>query len=85
MKQLYVVELTREVVVVAESQKEAEQVALDTPDDGSDASAQEMMHYPGDWDEDSIPFGKGDPKDPDRTVSEWIAMGAAPKYKVRPV
>jgi hypothetical protein len=82
MKQLYNVELTREIVVLAESREEAERRALEADDDGDpDVHAHEMTYYPGDWDDDCIPFGDRDDEDPDRTVGKWIELGAAPKLK----
>lgn len=35
---------------------------------------------PSDWDGSEIPFGECDEDAPDRTVGEWIELGAAPEY-----
>ncbi len=85
MKRLYNVTIEAEIIVVAESQSEAEQAALhsfrdlDRAEFG--ASAGVLRFFPCDWDEDAIPFGYRDPDCSDRTVGEWIDMGAAPEYK----
>lgn len=86
-KQLWVVEIVQELVVVAEDRDEAVKLGLkaakEDPHDGGEpgVSASEMMYYPGDWEDDNIPYGYSDPADPDRSLGKWIDMGAAPKLK----
>lgn len=80
---LYTVTLSAEIVVLAESKEEAEDIALHGSDDAIDhldADAQPMGHMPSDWDGSEIPFGECDEDAPDRTVGEWIELGAAPEY-----
>ena len=79
---LYTVTLSAEIVVLAESKEEAEDIALLHLDviDHLDADAQPMGHMPSDWDGSEIPFGERDEDAPDRTVGEWIELGAAPEY-----
>jgi len=85
MKQLYVVELTQEFLILADSPLAAHHLALeaaredDTPPDVTSVSP--MSYYPGEWDDDAIPYGDRDEEDPDRTVGEWIELGAAPQLK----
>lgn len=80
-KQLYVVELLQELVVVAESKQEAEALARDADYDTPSVSATELCFLPADWDLDCIPWGEQDDSNPDRTVGEWIELGAAPRYR----
>lgn len=83
MKQLYVVEITTEIVVCAESEDEAEEFAQDDLREFDDFSirAHPMRYWPTHWDDKSIPYGHRDDVSPDRTVKEWMDMGAAPEYK----
>lgn len=86
-KRLYNVTIELEVVVIAGSDREAEQGARDAVQSGDidvyDAAihAQPMVYYPGGWEDDSIPFGDREDADPDRTIKKWIEMGAAPDLK----
>jgi hypothetical protein len=83
-KRLFTVSFETEVVVLADSQEQAEKIAqrsvrsIDA--DQWDASASPMSCMPGGWDGGCIPFGAGDPQEPDRTIAEWIERGAAPGY-----
>jgi hypothetical protein len=84
MKKLYVVTIETEILVVAESEEEASEVAeeslRDIDNDQWDKNARPMLFLPHDWEEGSIPFGDRDPSDPDRTIGGWIKAGAAPEY-----
>jgi hypothetical protein len=80
-KQLYVVSVTTEIVVLAESTEEAEEIAEDCRIDWEGPGfAQPMRVMPAGWDLDSVPFGEGDEEDPDRPLKGWIERGAAPEY-----
>lgn len=83
-KQLFVVTLTREILVVADDAFEAQEMAQDAEREGDleepAAHAVEMSFLPGGWEMTSIPWGDRDETDPDRTVGKWIEMGAAPQY-----
>lgn len=82
-KRLYNVTVEAEIVVLADSQQEAEKIAarLSRFDmDPWDTTARDFSHMPNDWDKDSIPFGDEDPANPDKTVGEWLEDGAAPEY-----
>jgi hypothetical protein len=87
-KQLFVVTVTTETVVLAEDMHEAEALARDDLNDimfdggGPDVMASPMTYYPGDMDEGCIPYGHRDDEDPDRTIGEWVDRGAAPKMSV---
>lgn len=78
---LYVVAIETEIVVVADSEEEAEKIAMSQQLDldGWSYQARDLTDLPGSWDDTSIPFGYCESDDPDRTVGEWIARGAAPK------
>lgn len=81
--QLFTVEITTEVVVVAESfadaVKQAKEISsLDTQDPSYVAT--EMATIPSDWDLEAIPFGRQDKDNPDKTIQQWIDDGAAPLY-----
>jgi hypothetical protein len=85
-KKLFVVTITTEIIVVADSESDAEHLARYEKDiewADVDYSACPMRHMPGEWDGDSIPFGDRLEEEPDRTVNAWIERGAAPEYKVR--
>lgn len=87
---LFTVELTVEIVVVANDERDAADAAKnalhgrDIDDDCYETRATPMRYYPGTWDAKSIPFGEGDKADPDRNIAKWIELGAAPEYKVKP-
>ncbi len=84
-KKLFTVEVSVEIVVVAEDADDARLSALeslrDVDSDQYQAHAAPMRHYPSTWDTKSIPYGDGDKEDMDRTVEKWIELGAAPEYK----
>ncbi len=84
-KQLYVVEITTEIVVLADDAKEAEALAFDefrmNNIDDFDMHATDMTYYPANWDDKAIPYGHREEDDPDRTIGEWIKLGAVPKFK----
>ena len=71
---LYVVTISTEVVVLAESPRHAERVAqdlrtIDHGEYGYDVAPRSYLSVG--WDDDSIPFGHGDDEDPDRTIAQW--------------
>lgn len=75
---LFTVTIETEVVVIAEDKEEAEHEAARVAlNEDFECRATPMSHYPAGWHEDSIPFGDGDPEDPDRRVVQWITLGAA--------
>jgi len=84
MKQLYVVCIEHEIIVVAENEVEAIRHAGDSLRDldigTDDMTASPMSYLANGWGTGEIPYGYRDPKDPDRTVGEWVQQGAAPKY-----
>jgi hypothetical protein len=84
-KQLFIVSMTNEVIVVAEDVAEALRLAQDGDVEWSDCyySAAPMSYFPGDWDINCIPFGKRVEEDPDRTIGDWMKKGAAPEYDAR--
>lgn len=82
MKQLYTVEVVRELIVLADSVEEAGKLAQKAADHSVPGyHVREMYYYPDDWDDDCIPFGDYDEESPDRTVGKWSEMGAAPKLR----
>lgn len=82
MKQLFVVQLTYEVVIVADDAAAAERISNTEHIDRGEADTvvRPLSYLPADWDKDSIPFGDRVEEDPDRTVGQWIELGAAPDY-----
>lgn len=85
MKKLFTVTIETEIVVLAETAKEAEEYAADELRELDsyqyDFHAMEMAHLPGDWDVKSIPYGDVDEEHPDRTIQEWIDAGSGERYK----
>lgn len=83
-KRLFTVTIEADIVVLARDEDEATDIAIETlshlDDEEWNVSPSRMTYLPGDWDADCIPFGDGVPEDPDRTVGEWIELGAAPEY-----
>ncbi len=81
-KRLFVVTIEVDTIVIAEDREEAESLAMEQRDDqdGWSSHAVPMSYFPADWEGDSIPFGEADPEAPDRTVDQWIELGAAPEY-----
>lgn len=84
MKKLYTVDIEIETVVVADSQEEAEALAMEALQDidtlGYWTEALPLRVLPDGWDGTSIPFGHHEKEDPDRTVDQWAEAGAAPEY-----
>jgi hypothetical protein len=77
VKKLWTVEVSSEVVVLAETRDEAEKEArklsgLDTGD--SEYTAREMTSIPCGWEGDCVPYGY----DVEKTIDECIAEGLAP-------
>ena len=83
MKKLYTVTIETEIVVLAEGEVEAEEVARrvlrDIDDDAWCSHAQPMRYWPGEWDEDALPYEAN--SEEDVTIGELIASGAAPELK----
>lgn len=86
--ELYTVTIETEIVVLAESLEQAIGAAQKAHRDFDSSAfsyhANRMRYMPGDW-SDSIPYGERDEKEPDRTVEQWIALGAAPDYSLHRV
>ena len=80
MKKLYVVTITTEVVVAAESLEDAKKVVRLGVDDQPEFAVQPMRYLPGAWERESIVYGNRGAVEQDRTVGDWIALGAAPEY-----
>lgn len=80
-KQLYVVTLTTEVVVLAESIDEAETVGLRHASDETEwgAEAEEMRHVPADYEDDHVVYTSERGTYP--TLGECIARGQAPRLR----
>jgi hypothetical protein len=78
MKKLFNVTLETELVVVAETVEEAEDIALRVPTyelgDSMAANAHETTYLPDDWEEDALPFGENKGDD----IGQWISSGGAP-------
>ena len=82
-KRLFTVQVTFEIVVVADDTASAKRhaAAESIADFGPpEISVVPLCYLPADWDEDSIPFGDEDSSEPDRTVGGWMMLGAAPDY-----
>lgn len=84
-KKLFTVTIQAEIVVVADDAvqagMEAAKVVRDLTFDGTFGyHAEPMRHFPAEFDGNCMPFGEGDPADPDRTIDAWIEKGAAPEY-----
>jgi len=81
-KELWVVTISAEVVVLAEDSIDAVEEARSAIRDGSvepePESAGEMTYLPDGWDLDCLPYG-GD--NDDETLGVLIEAGAAPKYR----
>ena len=83
-KKLWTVTMQTEVVVVAENEFEAEesaQAALREGDLDHSSVVQGMSYIPSGWNKNSIPWGDRSEEDPDRTLGQWIELGAAPEYQ----
>lgn len=89
---LYTVEITREVVVLADSREAAEEIAEDERDEiesNNDAgfSARRMTALPGSWDDRSLPYhalASGDGR-ADWTIGQWRAFIAAEEAEAKRV
>lgn len=85
---LYTVRYEGEIVVLADDVREATKFGGDhellrdliTSDDFGIDRVEQMIYLPGSWDLQAIPYGAHDDSDPDRTVGQWIGLGAAPAY-----
>lgn len=85
MKNLYAVKIEIEVLVLAESRKEARETAEGMWSEirgNEEASfyAVEMSSMPNNWELDCLPYGHMQDEEYDRTVGGWIELGAAPRY-----
>ena len=83
MKRLYAVTLEAEIVVVAESRREAAQIATDSLNDLSSelsifVSDLELTEetLPGSYDVDTLPWGTGESatEDMDMTIGDYLAV-----------
>lgn len=76
MKRLFTVEVKAEIVVVAESEREAERIAdgISKCDLDLWADASVLRILPNDWDEAAYPhIARGEKE---QTIAEWIKAGA---------
>jgi len=84
-RRLYTVTLSLELVVIAETEADAQRVALDVVTSGEcmeepePTDAAELSYLPGGYDLDCLPYGG----DRDETIGELIEQGAAPGYSAR--
>lgn len=79
-KRLFVVTVTSEYVVLAESMSDAEDVARDarrTADEQEDYEAGVMSHMPGGWNLDCLVYGD---HEGDISLREAIEAGHGPEY-----
>src|SRR5687767_4810150 len=78
-KQLFVVSLEAEVLVLADSPEDAEERAMRIPGldvkEAMSAYASPMSYWPVDWEPESFPFGDDQNE---KTAGELVAEGAAP-------
>lgn len=81
-KQLYVVSIEAEIVVLAESEDQAEKLAKKAKRDVDDWDyrGKAMSHMPSGWEGDCVPFGLSEDSDPARDIDGWVEAGAAPEY-----
>lgn len=76
-KQLYIVRIETEVVVLAESPEDAEHEArYGHIDDEPEVSAEPMRYMPGGWERGSLVYGA----EGDQELGTLIDQGFAPKY-----
>ena len=80
MKKLYTVKLETEIVVVAESMIEAEDIGRASihelgPDEIALATASLLRSLPGQWDENCCPYGDGH-----KSIKTLVSEGAASEY-----
>jgi hypothetical protein len=84
VKQLYVGTITTTIVIVAENEDDARDVAnnsiREVDDDDFSVEMEVMRSVPAGWDK-AIPYGERERTDPDRTVKRWIELGAAPELR----
>ena len=83
MPRLFTVKIETETVVLAENEREAEEVAEQAVRDGYvldnlDAYASPMSYFPPEWDVNCIPYQNNQHEE--KTVGAWIALGSAPAY-----
>ena len=82
--QLFTVTVETEIVVLAESAEEAESEACDVVKEleayNFSAVAQPLTRMPPGWSPKSLPWGHQDGSAPDRTIKDWVDLGAAPDY-----
>lgn len=79
MKKLWSVEIVQDVVVLAETQEEAEKQArhaVNGPFSDFYFEAQELTSLPPEWDETCLPYaGEGS-----KSIADYEREGAAPEY-----
>lgn len=80
-KKLWTVTFSDEIIVLAESEEEAREIAEDNKRelDFEPESVLETTYLPGGWELDSLPFGTDD----DQSIGKLIEQGAAPEYTKR--
>ena len=87
MKKLFTVRVWNEVVVVAEDEHDAQSIAIsslrDVDASSFGAHASPMQRLPEDWEPSVLPFGNDYKTERDRTIQNWIDIGAAPEYKAK--
>jgi hypothetical protein len=77
-KKLWTVEVTNEIVVLAESREDAEREArkVSRLDMTPDYFASEMLSIPSGWHDEDVPYGEHE-----KTIDECIADGCAPRLR----
>jgi len=92
MKKLYNVDVTLSFVVLADDPHGAHRAAREVLEDHGHARdllddapvvAGPFRRLPPGWSTNAVPYGHGDPVEPDRTVAGWVALGAAPEWDRR--
>lgn len=90
MKNLYSVEVTLSFVVLADDEHGAHRVAREVLEDPRDSRdliddaavvAGPLRRPPPGWSTNAVPYGRGDPDEPDRTLAGWISRGAGPNWE----
>jgi hypothetical protein len=87
-KRLYNVMVEYKLVILADSEGDAEYEALEVVmygdlDDPS-CSAVPLRYFPSGWNKECLPYGDMDQTDPDRTIQAWMDLGAAPELNNKP-
>lgn len=89
MKKLYAVDVTLSFVVVADDDHGAHRAAREVLEDhrhsrdlidDAPLRTEGLRCLPPGWSTNAVPYGHGDPAEPDRTVAGWLALGAGPDW-----